>query len=160
MTDMRDEPNDPSTGERDPVERIESVIDRVLGADAGRIDVSVEHNVVFLEGSGIPPEALARVKDAVRSLPGVNDVVDDVYTWPPSAKTDAEISHDVRVAIRTDDKLTRPDRIEVVVRNGKVWLEGTVESVSERIFAVEAAKTVSWVTAVVDDIVIAPSATP
>jgi hypothetical protein len=63
-------PNDPSTGERNPVERIESVVDGVLGPDAGRIDVSVEHNVVFLDGSGIPPEALARAEAAVRSLPG------------------------------------------------------------------------------------------
>ncbi len=89
---------------------------------------------------------------------GVTEVVDDVYTWPPSAKTDEEIAHDVRVAIRAEHRLARPERIQVVVRSGEVWLEGTVESVSERMYAVEAAKTVSWVTAVVDDIVIAPSA--
>ncbi len=64
MTEIHDEPKEPSTGARDPVERIKSVRDEKLGADAERIDVSVEDDVVILEGSGIAPEALGRVVPA------------------------------------------------------------------------------------------------
>jgi hypothetical protein len=68
MTEIHDEPKDPSTGARDPVERIKSVLDEKLGADAERIDVSVEDDVVILEGSGIAPEG------SRQGGPGVTDM--------------------------------------------------------------------------------------
>jgi osmotically-inducible protein OsmY len=64
MTEIHDEPKDPLTGARDPVERIKSVLDEKLGADAERIDVSVEDDVVILEGSGIARKAFGRVVPA------------------------------------------------------------------------------------------------
>lgn len=154
VTDAKDQIMSPVSGAEQSSAGAAQAVDKVLGRAAENIDVAVEHGVVFLEGSGATPEAMQRADTVARNLPGITDVVDDVYTSPPSAKSDVEIAHDVRAAISAQEQVARPGQIRIVVRNGDVRLEGTVGSVSERMYAVEAAKTVTWVTVVVDDLIV------
>lgn len=144
MTNQESEPGDIKP-------RVERAIDEGLGPAADELDVEVEHGVVFLEGAGMAPEDMERAERAARAVPGVRDVVDNVYT-SGSAKSDTEIEHDVRLAIAADGKVDQPERIRVVVKNGAVSLEGVVSSVSERGYAIAAAKTISWVVEVLDSL--------
>jgi len=144
MTNQESEPGDIKR-------RVERAIDEGLGPAADELDVEVEHGVVFLEGAGMAPEDLERAERAARAVPGVRDVVDNVYT-SGSAKSDTEIAHDVRLAIAADGKVDQPERIRVAVKNGAVSLEGVVSSVSERGYAIAAAKTISWVVEVLDSL--------
>jgi osmotically-inducible protein OsmY len=135
--------------------RVERAIEEALGPAADELEAEVEHGVVFLEGAGVAPEDLERAERAARTVPGVRDVVDNVYS-SGAPKSDAEIEHDVRVAIAADGNVEQPERIRVVVKNGAVWLEGSVGSVPERGYAMAAAKTISWVVEVYDTLEVEP----
>lgn len=139
--------------------RVERAIGEGLGPAADELEVEVQHGVVFLEGAGMAPEDMERAERAARAVPGVRDVVDNVFT-SGSTKSDAEIEHDVRVAIEADGNVDQPERIRVVVKNGAVSLEGVVGSVSERGYAIAAAKTISWVVEVLDSLEVEPEEPP
>lgn len=121
--------------------------------------VTVTQGVVAVTGQAPSMAKHLALIDAVHRVQGVLDVVDEmtVAPSPASAKTDDDISHAVREALRWDAFL--PDeRIASTVSGGIVTLRGSVETWSNRLDAERVASRLSGVRGVVNRIVVEPPA--
>jgi osmotically-inducible protein OsmY len=68
----------------------------------------------------------------------------------------SDIADEIRARYAVDDRLPHPAEVAVVVRNGTVMLRGTVRSLHQRRTAIEVARTVDGVRAVMDDLKVDP----
>lgn len=97
------------------------------------IGIQVKNAVVTLTGTVASWAKLRAAQDAVHRVAGVLDVANDLVVEPigSTQRTDTEIAHAVRQALEWDVMV--PDRqIQSTVSHGKVTLEGTVLSWSQR----------------------------
>lgn len=121
------------------------------------IGVEVDSGVVTLTGTVSSYPKLAAAADIAAEIAGVKGVANDLTFEMSSAfvRTDTELVAAVREALRWD--IDVPDeKLEVIVRNGRVVLKGTVEYWYERVAAVKAVERLSGVVAVSDQIAIKP----
>jgi osmotically-inducible protein OsmY len=101
--------------------------------DVANIAVTVERGIVTL-GGHVPNAAQRQmVEDIAQGIPGVRAVVDDVEVRP----LEVDVQDEGRLALAALDALDWgvgvPDgRVQVVVHDGRVRLEGTVDRPQER----------------------------
>lgn len=116
--------------DNDILEAIEAELrfDEAVSADT--IDVRVDEGIVELSGNAFTLLAMQRAVRLVGSLKGVRTVVDRIAVTS-TRRTDQEILDDVKAALR-DDPVVEAQQIRVTVANGKVTLEGEVDSFAER----------------------------
>jgi hyperosmotically inducible periplasmic protein len=125
------------------------------------IDFSLKGSTVVLNGQVLRPTLKKHAEAAVRSIEGVAVVVNQIELLPASPSDD-----DLRTAIYRvifeDPTLARygiPNvpAIHIVVKNGNVRLEGTVESGSDKDLAASRASAVPKVQSVKNNLVVQPS---
>lgn len=122
------------------------------------IGVAVHKGVVTLTGTVSSWAKRLAAEEAAHRVAGVLDVANDVEVKFPSslARSDTEIAQAVRHALEWD--VFVPDtRIQSTVSDGRVTLDGTVDTLSEREDAERAVQNLSGVRAVTNRIKVAPS---
>ncbi len=126
-----------------------------IRVDATNVDVDVVGGVVYLRGS-VPSYYEKRTATTIANrIKGVTDVVNELRVSPVAPRTDAEITADVRAALRRDVWVDE-SKIGVSTANGVVYLSGTVDSYTERSYAESDAWSVAGVVDVINNIVIRP----
>lgn len=117
-------------------------IHRVLQIDEAtdelRVDVSVVHGTVTLEGQVASLAEHRLVEDVAAGVRGVAEVHNRLEIVPAEHQTDAEIEADVEARLAHDVRVD-PARIEVEANDGNVVLRGTVGTVHEREIAIASA---------------------
>ena len=122
------------------------------------IGVAVHKGVVTLTGTVSSWAKRLAAEEAAHRVAGVLDVANDIEVKFPSslARSDTEIAQAVRHALEWD--VFVPDtRIQSTVSDGRVTLDGTVDTWSEREDAERAVQNLSGVRAVTNRIKVAPS---
>ena len=122
---------------------------------SNRIAVTAHDGVVTLTGFADSfPERLAAEKAAKRVY-GVIAVANDIRVRLPYESTDTEIASDVSHAIRSNVSVPQ-DRIKVIVKDGWVTLEGTVDWRFQKQLAEEAVRFLGGVRGISNEIAVAP----
>jgi osmotically-inducible protein OsmY len=121
------------------------------------IGVEVDSGVVTLTGTVSSYPKLAAAADIAAEIAGVKGVANDLTLEMASAfvRTDTDLVAAIRETLRWD--IDVPDeKLEIIVRNGRVVLRGTVEYWYERAAAVRAVERLSGVVAISDQIGVKP----
>ncbi|MEK6206615.1 MAG: BON domain-containing protein [Chloroflexota bacterium] len=121
------------------------------------IGVEVDSGVVTLTGTVSSYPKLAAAAEIAAEIAGVKGVANDLTLEMSSAfaRTDTELVAAIRETLRWDVDV--PDeKVEIIVRNGRVTLKGTVEYWYERVAAVKAVERLSGVVAVSDQVAVKP----
>lgn len=121
------------------------------------IGVEVDSGVVTLTGTVSSYPKLSAAAEIAAEIAGVKGVANDLTLAISSSyvRSDTELVAAIRDALRWD--IDVPDeKIEVIVRNGRVLLKGTVDYWYERVAAVKAVERLSGVVAVSDQMSVKP----
>lgn len=129
------------------------LLNRLDRRASAAIDVMVTNGVATLRGEVATLLAKHRAVEVAGIVRGVRAVV-DLMTVTPDPRPDALVRSNVESAIARS-ATAEADEIRVTVRSGVVELEGTVESMAERISAARAAASVAGVRDVRNSIAIA-----
>ncbi len=124
--------------------------------DERNITVDVAGGVVRLSGTVRNLAEKRAAEEAAWYTTGVIDVVDDLTVTPTETRPDSEIEADVIAALLRDARIGEPDRINVSVVDGVVFLRGAVDSASERDAAEEDARFTAGVAAVANELALVP----
>ena len=100
------------------------------------LEYGVDGNRVVLEGQVTNPSLKSEAVAAVKSVPGVTDVQDNIKVLPVSNEDD-RIRRAAYRAIYGDPQLTKygfqsVQAIHIIVDNGHISLEGTVDSQADK----------------------------
>jgi hyperosmotically inducible periplasmic protein len=120
------------------------------------IDFRLEGRKVTLSGQVLRRTLKENAEAAVKSIEGIDAVVNQIEVLPVSP-TDDDLRRAVYRALYEDPILERyavqnVPPVHIIVKNGKVSLEGTVESVSDKHLAGTRAATVPNVAGVKNDL--------
>jgi osmotically-inducible protein OsmY len=121
------------------------------------IGVEVDSGVVTLTGTVSSYPKLTAAANIAVEIAGVKGVANELTLEMSSTflRTDTELVGAIREALRWDIEV--PDeKVEVIVRNGRVTLKGTVDYWYERVAAVKAVERLSGIVAVSDQIAVKP----
>jgi osmotically-inducible protein OsmY len=121
------------------------------------IGVEVDSGVVTLTGTVSSYPKLTAAANIAVEIAGVKGVANELTLEMSSTflRTDTELVAAIREALRRDIEV--PDeKVEVIVRNGRVTLKGTVDYWYERVAAVKAVERLSGIVAVSDQIAVKP----
>ncbi|WP_029898985.1 BON domain-containing protein [Desulfohalovibrio reitneri] len=118
-----------------PDERIARAVERTLERDHGveshLMDVSVRSGVVRVSGVANDLLSKHRATRVSRTVKGVRTVVNTVRVSPLLGREDGEIRSDV-LRVLSENPATEAFEVEVEVKDGRLELEGRVESWPER----------------------------
>jgi len=122
------------------------------------IAFTLDGSNVTLTGQVVRPKLKSDAEAAVKSIEGVGSVVNQIEVLPASA-TDDDLRNAVYRAIYEDPELSRYaveelPSIHIIIKNGKVTLEGQVESEADKNRATARAGFVTNVTSVKNDLVV------
>ena len=124
------------------------------------IGFTLDGGRVTLTGQVVRPTLKSQAEAAVKSIEGVDSVVNQIELLPPSPADD-ELRRAIYRAIFEDSTLARyavhpVPPIHIIVKNGDVALEGAVESVSDKNLAGSRAGGVANVHNVKNNLVVQP----
>lgn len=125
---------------------VRGVLARDAWVDESRVKVVVSQGVVYLSGTvqdGMERKAAA---DDAWTVAGVLDVVNELAVAPHALRTDEEIAAELRRDLDRNVRI-KPRQIRVEVRDGVVYLEGTVNTIIQRWISEDLAR---WIPGVVD----------
>jgi len=122
------------------------------------IAFTLDGNNVTLTGQVVRPTLKNAAEAATKSIAGVGAVVNQIEVLPASP-TDDDLRNAVYRAIYEDEVLSRYaveelPSIHIIIKNGKVTLEGHVESEADKNRATARAGFVTNVTSVKNDLVV------
>jgi hyperosmotically inducible periplasmic protein len=128
------------------------------------IAFTLDGSNVTLTGQVVRPTLKSDAEAAVKSIEGVGSVVNQIEVLPASA-TDDDLRNAVYRAIYEDPELSRYaveelPSIHIIIKNGKVTLEGQVESEADKNRATARADFVTNVTSVKNDLVVQAKVKP
>jgi hyperosmotically inducible periplasmic protein len=128
------------------------------------IAFTLDGSNVTLTGQVVRPTLKSDAEAAVKSIEGVGSVVNQIEVLPASA-TDDDLRNAVYRAIYEDPELSRYaveelPSIHIIIKNGKVTLEGQVESEADKNRATARAGFVTNVTSVKNDLVVQAKVKP
>jgi osmotically-inducible protein OsmY len=117
---------------------------RMNGAVTGTVRVQVSDGLVTLTGE--VPHALARdqAEEIAATVRGVESVVNNISIVPPTNVSDEQIHEEVRWELM-NDPATKSFRVNVLVQDGVVTLDGEAGSYKEKQLASTIAKSVRGV---------------
>jgi hyperosmotically inducible protein len=121
----------------------------------------VEGDTVILEGQVTRPTLKSDAENAVKSLEGVRNVVNNIEVLPPSPMDD-QLRRALYRAIYGDPSLSKYSwsavpSIHIVVKNGNVTLEGVVDNETDKNLAEIRAKSVPNVFSVKNNLQVSSS---
>jgi osmotically-inducible protein OsmY len=120
-----------------------------------QVDVRVEDGVATLEGEASSLRARIAAEDDAASVTGVRGVVNQLSVRPPSPRSDRDIEAEVALALEQDPAIERED-IVVLVLDGKVRLEGSLETGRSKDLATEVVSSIEGVVEVENEIQVVP----
>ena len=128
------------------------------------IAFTLDGSNVTLTGQVVRPTLKSDAEAAVKSIEGVGSVVNHIEVLPASA-TDDDLRNAVYRAIYEDPELSRYaveelPSIHIIIKNGRVTLEGQVESEADKNRATARAGFVTNVTSVKNDLVVQAKVKP
>ena len=123
------------------------------------IAVAVKNGVVTL--SGFVPSYWEKdaAEKAVKRVFGVRGVANDIQVKLGSERTDPELARDAVQALQSHVSVPA-DRVKVIVKNGWVTLEGTVDWQYQKIAAESAVKSLRGVLGITNKIEVKPQVSP
>lgn len=130
--------------------------------EASQIGVAVDNGVVTLSGVVASYPVRRAAEEAARRVDGVRAIANDVEVRVPAegARSDTDIAAAAVNALEWDSQVPS-ERIKVVVRDGWVTLEGTVDWHYQKEAAERAVRNLQGVTGVTNQIkVVAPRISP
>jgi osmotically-inducible protein OsmY len=129
--------------------------------DATDIAVSVKDGVVALTGSVKSYIDKYEAENAAKRVAGVVGIADDLEVRLPAVdeRPDPDIARDAAAAIKSQLPISS-ENIKIVVKNGWVTLEGTVEWQYQRSTAETAVRRIKGVKGVTNVILLKPRAEP
>src|SRR5271166_3321883 len=124
------------------------------------INFTLQGNKVTLTGQVLRHSLKEHAEAAVKSIEGVDIVVDQIEILPASTSDD-DLRRAVYRAVYEDSTLARyavqnVPPIHIIVKNGSVALEGSVDSASDKKLAVARAGSVAKVLSVENNLVVHP----
>ncbi len=135
---------------------IASKIDALLIAEKDMpsrwVSVEVIENVVWLTGYLPSQKHIDRAVHICRTVTGVRDVKSELHIGEPSTESlfsDSWITTKIKSSL-LDDRVVSGFSIHVETVDGRVYLQGIVESSEQRYRAKDIARSTSGVTAIVD----------
>jgi osmotically-inducible protein OsmY len=120
------------------------------------IDVEANQGIAVLSGSVHTLQAKERAVEIAETIKGVRAVVNQIEV-KPAARTDDQIYEDISKALFFDPA-THAYYINIVVENGIVTLNGTVESLSKKDLTAWVAKGVKGIREIRNEITVEPVA--
>lgn len=131
------------------------------GVDANQIGVTAKEGVVTLNGMVKTFGEKLAAEHAAKRVYGVRAVANDIQVRVPGSleRTDQEIA-EAALHVLKWDAFVPDDRVTVTVRDGHIFLEGTVESPYDKDAAGWAVRNLVGVKEVVNSIVVKPQASP
>jgi osmotically-inducible protein OsmY len=136
------------------LEALRDEIDREHVVPEPEIDVAVEDGIVTLTGRVESPATKAIAERAVKRVPGVRSVANDLRVTTGSERTDTDIAREALHRLRNNRAI--PVGVQVVVADGVVTLDGTVRWLHQRTCAESAVKYLAGVKGVVNEITLTP----
>jgi osmotically-inducible protein OsmY len=127
-------------------------LSRDHNVDVWRIGIDAEDGVVTLTGSVEFLAMSVAAERAVKRVPGVRSIANDLHLRTATERTDAEIAHEALHHLRNNVAI--PLSVQAVVREGVITLDGTVSWLHQRAAAESAVRFLAGVTRVVNDITI------
>lgn len=124
------------------------------------LDVTVEGGIVTLTGRVTSLAEKQAAEDAVKRVSGVKAVANDIEVRlpRPSERSDTEIAHAAFSALEWDARVPH-ERIQVVVSQGRVTLEGEVDWHYQKLAAEDDVRSLIGVKEVTNMITIRPKTT-
>lgn len=131
------------------------------GVDANQIGVTAKEGVVTLSGMVKTFGEKLAAERAAKRVYGVRAVANDIQVRVPGSleRTDQEIA-EAALHVLKWDAFVPDNRVTVTVRDGHIFLEGTVESPYDKDAAGWAVRNLVGVKEVVNSIVVKPQASP
>jgi osmotically-inducible protein OsmY len=118
--------------------------------NASGVGVTVDDGVATLTGVADSYAAKIAIERAVKRVYGVRGVANDIEVRLDDERNDTEVAHACLQALRT--RISVPPQVKVSVRNGHVFLEGTVDWMYQRLAAADAVIGLRGVRSVTNDI--------
>lgn len=134
----------------------ELLLDAAVAANG--IDVETKDGIVVLRGEVDNALAARRAVRIAETVKGVRSVIGRVEVDPSPARTDEEVLRDVRRAL-LDDPATDLYELDVKVHDGEVFLDGTVQSFTEKELCETVALGVAGVKGLKESVRIEPAGT-
>ena len=127
--------------------------------DAAHIGVAADDGVITLTGQVTNYTEKTAAENAAKAVYGVKAVADEIEVEMPgpNKRTDQEIAASALSALKWDVEVPG-DKIRVVVRNGWITLDGTVDWQFQKDAAARCVRYLRGVVGVSNDITIKPSA--
>lgn len=127
--------------------------------DAAHIGVAADDGVITLTGQVTNYTEKTAAENAAKAVYGVKAVADEIEVEMPgpNKRTDQEIAASALSALKWDVEVPG-DKIKVVVRNGWITLDGTVDWQFQKDAAARCVRYLRGVVGVSNDITIKPSA--
>jgi osmotically-inducible protein OsmY len=126
--------------------------DRERRVPGRRIGVAAEDGVVILTGHVDSPAVRATAERAVKGVPGVRSVANDldVDVAPSTTRPDSDIAREALHRLRNN--VAVPEAVQVVVTNGFLTLDGTAHWLHQRLAAETSVKYIAGVKCVSNEI--------
>jgi osmotically-inducible protein OsmY len=123
------------------------------------IGVTAQDGLVILTGYVGSRGAKVAVERAVKRVPGVRSIANDLHVTSLGEQTDADIAREALHRLRNNRAV--PFRVQAVVSDGFITLDGTVSAVHQRLAAEGAVKGIPGVKGIANDITLeAPQGSP
>lgn len=133
-------------GDEEIARDVRAALARDAWIDEERIKVVVSQGVVHLIGTVEDGQVKLAATEDAWAVPGALDVVNELAVAPHVRRTDEEIAAELTRDLERNIRI-RPHQIRVVVKDGVVYLDGTVNSVIQRWISEDMAR---WIPGVVD----------
>lgn len=127
--------------------------------DARDIAITARNGVVTLTGHVPTLGEKWRAESIAKRVAGVVALANEIEVELLRERTDADIAEDLRLAFKMDNRIPA-ESIKVIVSNGWVTLEGTVNHYFQKAEAENLARELAGVRGITNSIVVAPSASP
>jgi osmotically-inducible protein OsmY len=139
------------------LEALRDEIDRQHVVPEPEIEVAVEDGIVTLTGRVASTATKEIAERAVKRVPGVRSVANDLRVTSGRERTDTDIAREALHRLRNN--LAVPVGVQAVVADGFITLDGTVRWMHQRVAAESAVKYIAGVRGVVNEITLTPEHT-
>jgi osmotically-inducible protein OsmY len=138
---------------------VECELEWDAGIDARNIAVTAKNGVVTLTGEVPSFSEKWHAENIAKRVADVAGVANDIEIKLLGDRTDTDIAQAATLAIQLDSRVPS-DRVKVVVKHGRITLEGEVDFYDQKAAAESLVRHLAGVTGVTNSIAVAPTSSP
>lgn len=138
---------------------VECELEWDAGIDARNIAVTAKNGVVRLTGEVPSFSEKWHAENIAKRVADVAGVANDIEIKLLGDRTDTDIAQAATLAIQLDSRVPS-DRVKVVVKHGRITLEGEVDFYDQKAAAESVVRHLAGVTGVTNSIAVAPTSSP